>query len=91
MRRVRGNHSLDSAIFFSPREFRGTVDDGKYFFKIYRLLNELYLVIADTEYGIIINEPIKIASIYYDFFLITELEVGPVMDLLKWSYSDESF
>jgi|TARA_R110002110_G_scaffold237841_1_gene453619 hypothetical protein len=91
MRRVRGKHSLDSAIFFSSRDLRGTVDDGEYFFRIYRVLNGLYLVIADTEYGVIIGEPFRIATIYYDSFIFDELEVGPIMELLKWSYDVEDY
>jgi len=60
-RRVRGKHTLDTAVFFSSRDLRGTVDEGEYFIRVYQVLYSLFLVIAEREYDIYTNKPIKIA------------------------------
>jgi hypothetical protein len=105
-RRVRGKHTLDTAVFFSSRDLRGTVDEGEYFIKVYQVLYCLYLVIAEREYDICVNEPIKIATmrprmdedIDMDYWFVPshvsnrmKFSRAEVLEILKWGNSEDDY
>ncbi len=61
-RQVREEFFPDFAILYSESQIRGTFDGGRYYFKIYRLLWHIYINISETEYGLVSETPINIAS-----------------------------
>ena len=75
----------------------GTADDGKYFIKVYQVLYNMFLVMGETEYELMTNEPIKIAmmmpklddeSPFYDSIMGNRMTFEEVLKVLQWKYED---
>ena len=76
----------------------GTIDNGEYFIQVFQVLYNLYIVISDTEYGLLTEEPIKIAMMLPKFkdedmlynSIKTKFTLKEVLNILEWKCDDDT-
>ena len=94
-RQVREDFFPDFAISFSESQIRGTLNNGRYFFKIYRLLWHVYISISETEYKLLESTPICIAT--YGFSseyesarkeISSKMNIEEIISIMGWSNCD---
>lgn len=92
---VREEYFPDFAISFSDSQIRGTLNNGRYFFKIYKLLWHVYINISETEYELLNTTPICVAS--YGFSseyesarkeISSKINIEEIMSIMGWSNCD---
>ena len=92
MQEVRGKHTLDSPVIFRDREeMRGTLDNGEYCISIIVVNYNIYLLMGESEYDTILNDPIMIAVIPLDMsvgYKIRTNQVHEILKLLNWECDD---
>jgi|TARA_R100000152_G_C6648771_1_gene90996 hypothetical protein len=90
-RQVREEFFPDFAISYSDSQIRGTFADGKYYFKIYKLLWHIYINIAETEHDLHDVKPINIASYGFDIKgdkIKTKIDIEEILIMMDWDKCD---
>jgi hypothetical protein len=93
--RIREEFFPDFAILYSDTQIRGTLNNGKYHFKIYKLLWHVYINISETEYDLLDSTPVCVASFGFSSEyesvikeISSKINIEEIISIMGWSNCD---